>query len=176
MSLRFLVKKEIGHEERRLCIYDPKIAKMDLYEIMQYGVFCLECNNEIRKIITIEQMQSVRNVIGKISDITHSSNPSETYNKFLSQVITQERNYNQVFNKAIKLISQSRTLEAFDIISIIIEEQYPSKYPDLIILYGRLNRVIHNERLGVLQHEEKEIEINKINIYLMQLINELLKR
>jgi len=184
-SLRFLVREKMGHKERRFCIYDQKIIKKDLHKIMQYGTFCLECNDKIRSLITSEQMRSVRKVIGTISDISHSKKPIEAFNELHKKVrtniedrtIKENKEYHKnLFDKTINLIMQGETQKAFDEISLVIKEHFPEKYHETIMLHSRLNRINLQYRLGVIENENRNLEKNILNHSLLELINDLKNR
>lgn len=179
-ALRFLVKKEMGHPDRRCCIYDDKIFKTDLNEIMKYGTFCLECNDIIRSQITSEQMSNVRKVIGKISDIAHSKKPIETYKSVFKNRDNRETkpyppkvNLEHPFDRAIEYIKYNDIHSAFEAISLFVKEFHFQKYQDTILLYSRLNRINSDFRNGLIHLKERDIELNNINNSLLELIREI---
>lgn len=178
-SLKFLVKQKLVHRERRFCVYDQKINKRDLYEILKYGSFCLECNDKVRSLITVDQMRSVRSIIGTISDISHSKNPNEVYCDLYKKISNNSRNQSRrntsrkVFESAIKYIQRAELEKAFDEVSLIIKENYLEKYHEIVMLYSRLNTLNLDCRMGVINEEARKIEINRISHSLLELIHDL---
>lgn len=180
LALKFLVKKTLVHTDRRLCIYDQKINKRDLYEILKYGSFCLECNDIVRSLINIDQMRSVRSIIGTISDIAHSKNPNEAYSDLYKKIsnnlpnnLAPNASEKKAFETAKKFIQESETKKAFDEVSLIIKEIYPEKYDVAIMLYSRLNQLNLESQKGIINDDAKRIELNRINLSLLELINNL---
>lgn len=180
-SLRFLVREKMGHKERRYCIYDQKINKRDLYKIMQYGTFCLECNDKIRSLITSEQMGSVRKVIGTISDISHSKTPRKAFYNLHEKIGSsnsirienEKKEQKNLFEETIELIKKAETEKAFDEISLVIKEHFPERYNEAIMLYSRLNHINLEHRIGIIEDEKRNLEKNRLNHSLLELINKL---
>ena len=52
-----------------------KNDKEEIFQVLRYGRFCLNCQKKIRDAVTNEQMQSIRKVIGILTDICYSDNP-----------------------------------------------------------------------------------------------------
>ena len=167
--LRFLLKERIGHREARICIYDTKVNKNDIYKILKYGAFCLECNDKIRGVLSVQEMKSVREVLGFISDVANSNNPEHYFEnsvqnfKISTNNLNQEAINNQKLEEAIELLRQSRIEDAFDKVSLSIKIKFPEYYEQTIILFSRLNKLKLEKRMGVIGREDELLESNKIN-------------
>lgn len=178
--LRYILKERIGHREARVCIYDTKVNKKDIYKILKYGTFCLECNDKIRSVLSIQEMKSVRETIGFISDVANSSNPNQFYSETLLNYKVEtndlDASNDQDLDDAISLLKKSRIEDAFDKVSLLIKRKYPDLYHEIIGLFSRLNKLKYEKRMGILSRENEQLESNSINHSFLELINEIKKK
>lgn len=173
-GIRFTLRKKMVHKERNFCPFDLKMDKRDIVPVMQYGNFCLPCYNKIRAVLDNNQMNSVRNVLGKISDIIYSDDARSEFEKLLERSSQNEKAQEvetvKLYKEAVSLIKASKTQKAIEILSEYFCNNYPEKYNEIIVHYSRINKLNFENRIGVISESHRNNEYNKINLSIMNLI------
>ena len=78
-SIRFVIGRGLIHDERRMCVFDRKIDKRDIIDIMKKGEFCPICHERISGLLDNDQMIAINRIIDIISVISKSENPEKDF-------------------------------------------------------------------------------------------------
>lgn len=78
-AIRFVAGRGLIHDDRRTCIFDKKIFKPDIIEIMKSGKFCEYCQKRVSILLDNDQMIAINRVISIISDICDSEDPEKAF-------------------------------------------------------------------------------------------------
>ena len=86
IAIRFVYGKTLIHDERNLCLYDLKMNKRDIVEIMKAGNICLDCQAKLRNKLKDEQINALRNILSVVSDISFSKKPHNNFQDFIQLI------------------------------------------------------------------------------------------
>ena len=78
-AIRFVVGLGLIHDEQRACIFDRKIYKLDIIEVLQRGKFCDSCHRRISRLLDNDQMIAINRIISIIIDICNSEEPEKAF-------------------------------------------------------------------------------------------------
>lgn len=92
-------------------------------------------------------------------------------NSSKDKIEEKERKHTKKIELIHKLVSNGDAKLAIDEL-LKIFKNYPKKYETGIILLNRLNRVETENRLGIIDNANKNLEINKINAAILELVRE----
>lgn len=79
LSIRFIVGYGMIHDKERGCLIHRKIDKQDIIEAIQSGYISLECLKKINKKLHFEQIQSFKNMLSVLGNISRSENPEQLF-------------------------------------------------------------------------------------------------
>ena len=175
-SILFLTREQLYHKEKRNCPFDLKMDKGLMYENLRYSNLCLECNNIVRKYVNKVQLQTIRNTLNLISDISHDENPQQHF-----ESIIREINFNgeaeiekeSELDKIRKLVITNQLEKAIEELSLLLEVNQAEKNNELILLYSRLGELRMKERFNILESEKINLELNKIRLGILKMIDNL---
>lgn len=71
-AIRFVGGRGLIHDDRRTCIFDKKIYKPDIIEVMKNGKFCESCQKRVSILLDNDQMIAINRIINIISNICDS--------------------------------------------------------------------------------------------------------
>ncbi|MBL7118101.1 MAG: hypothetical protein ISS94_04890, partial [Candidatus Syntrophoarchaeum sp.] len=71
-AIRFVGGRGLIHDDRRTCIFDKKIYKPDIIEVMKNGKFCESCQKRVSILLDNDQMIAINRIINIISTICDS--------------------------------------------------------------------------------------------------------
>ena len=81
LSIRFVIGQGMIHEEKRMCIFDKKIHKLDIVTVLSKCKFCNSCEERIQKVLDNYQLIAISHIVSKINYISTSADPQEAFNK-----------------------------------------------------------------------------------------------
>ena len=85
-SIRFLHGEGLIHDERRNCVFDRKVKKLEIVEAIKVGKFCNTCEEFIKKILDEDQEIAVERIFRLIKDIANSHDPDTLWNAELERI------------------------------------------------------------------------------------------
>jgi len=87
------------------------------------------CNDKIRSVLSIQEIKSVREALGFISDVANSKNPNQFFIEAISNYKIEndvsDEISNQELDEAITLLKKSKIDDAFDKVSLLIKKEHP---------------------------------------------------
>lgn len=78
-AIRFVGGRGLIHDDRQICIFDKKIYKPDIIEVMKSGKFCEYCQKQVSILLDNDQMIAINWIISIISNICDSENPEKAF-------------------------------------------------------------------------------------------------
>lgn len=174
-AMLFLIRENPFHEEKRGCVFDLKIEKEIMYNTLKHTRLCLECNKIIRRYVNQEQLDSIRNLMNLISDISHSPFPDEKLESLIVST-TNERDTSEgesEFSKIREKLIGNDLRGAIENLSRLLGNSNPEKNKELILMYSRLSEIELQERLNLLERSLIEIEKNRIRLGIINILTEL---
>jgi hypothetical protein len=78
-AIRFVVGRGLIHDERRICVFDKKIYKPEIIEVMKSGKLCEICYKRISRLLDSDQLIAIEHIIRIISDICNAENSEASF-------------------------------------------------------------------------------------------------
>ena len=113
----------------------------------------------------------LRNSVDKLLEA--QVNFSHAYRKvnFSMPVKTIISNNNNKIENIRQLIVRNDFEKGFNDLSLLAKEKYPASLNEILSLYSRFNNVKIEGRLGIVNYEQKQLEINKIVLNLFEILD-----
>jgi len=82
-SIRFLYGEGLIHDERRGCVFDRKVNKLEIFDAMRNGRLCPSCEGIVSKALDVDQGIAAERLFEVISEVCRSDNPSRLWDKHI---------------------------------------------------------------------------------------------
>jgi|BarGraIncu00222A_1022003.scaffolds.fasta_scaffold06261_1 hypothetical protein len=67
LSMRFVIGQNLIHDERRMCVFDRKVNRIDIVPIISKCKFCDSCTKQIVNLLDNDQIIAINHIINKIN-------------------------------------------------------------------------------------------------------------
>lgn len=171
--LLVITRMNLFHEEKRICPFDRKIYKTEIYEVLKHSTLCLACSKKIKTHLDRNQLVSMRRVFPLIDDLSNGMIK-------VSELVKRKRNEIRVSNeneisisKIKRLIGEDKLREAIDQMADYLDLMNSSNKDEIIILQSRFSRLTRQERLNIISRADLNIGKSQIATDLLEIIEEI---
>lgn len=171
--LQVITRTNLFHDEKRICPFDRKVLKTELYEVLKHSTLCINCSKKIKTHLDRNQLISMRKMFPLIDDLANSSITVNELIKNKTKLSTKNEEKDLSLKSITTLISKDKLREAIDQLADYIDVVKSTNKDEIIILQSRFSRLTRQERLQTISFEELNIGKSKIISDLLEIIDEL---
>lgn len=172
--LLVITRTNLFHDEKRICPFDRKIYKTEIYEVLKHSTLCLGCSKKIKTHLDRKQLVSMRKIFPLIDDL---SNGMIDVSELVNRKRSDSSNENEISLSKIKqLISQDQLGEAINQMADYLDMINSFNKGEIIILQSRFSRLTREERLNIISRADLNIVRSQIATNLLEIINEIPKK
>lgn len=169
-----ITRTNLFHDKKRICPFDRKISKLEIYDVLKYSTLCIECSTKVRGVLNRIQLNSMRSIFPLISDL---SNLSLTIDEVLNTKIDLEEPIIEKidFQFLRKLISENKLRKAIEHIEDNNKGLSPKSKDELVLLNMKISSLNRDERIGTISNPDSSLEKAKITVSFLELIGNIEK-
>jgi len=164
-----ITRTNLFHDEKRICPFDRKVSKVEIFDVLKYSTLCMNCLTKVRGILNRTQLNSMRSIFPLISDLSNLSlSLSEVLNTKIEieELITEQID----FSLLRKLIAENKLKKAIEHIEDDKQTLNQNINNELALLNMKISSLNRDARIGTISNTDSSLEKVKITVSLLELI------
>ena len=167
--LLIITRTNLFHDEKRICPFDRKVFKAEIFDVLKYSTLCMNCSTKIRGILNRTELNSMRSIFPLISDL---SNLSLSLNEALNTKIEIEASIVEQIDFSLlrNLIADNKLKKALEHIEDSKHTLNQNINNELVLLNMRVSSLNRDERIGIISNADSILEKAKVAVSFLGLI------